>query len=77
MPLLHSWRATELIYNDLVAHWGKPHYIWTDDMLQEGFGLSSLPILHGQGAVHDVISFKAWFQMRFVPKQAVQCEPSM
>ena len=28
-------------------------------MLQEGFGLLSSPILRGQGAGHDVISFKA------------------
>ena len=46
-------------------------------MLQEGFGLSSSPILRRQGAGHDVISFEAWLRMRFVPKQAVQHEPSM
>ena len=24
--LLHSWRAAEFLYDDLVAHWGKLHY---------------------------------------------------
>ena len=27
-------------------------------MLQEGFGLSSSPVLHGQGTGHEVILFK-------------------
>ena len=31
MPLLHSWRAAEFLYDDLVAHWGKPCYVWTDN----------------------------------------------
>ena len=31
MPSLHSWRATEFLYDDLVIRWGKPHYIWTDN----------------------------------------------
>ena len=31
MPLIHSWRAAKFLYDDLVAHWGKPHYIWTDN----------------------------------------------
>ena len=46
-------------------------------VLQEGFGLSSSPILRRQGAGHDVISFKVGVWMRFVPKQAVRQEPSM
>ena len=45
--------------------------------LQQGFGLSSSPVLHGRGTGHDMISFEVWLQMRFVPKQAVQCELSM
>ena len=28
-------------------------------MLQEGFRLSSSPVLHGRGTGHDVISFEA------------------
>ena len=31
MPSLHSWRAAKFLYDDLVALWGKPHYIWTDN----------------------------------------------
>ena len=27
MLLVHSWRATEFLYNDLVAHWGNPCYL--------------------------------------------------
>ena len=27
MPSLHSWRAAEFLYNDLVAHWGKLCYV--------------------------------------------------
>ena len=29
-------------------------------VLQEGFGLSSSPVLYGRGAEHNVISFEAW-----------------
>ena len=28
---LHSWRVAEYLYNDVVAHWGKPHYVWMDN----------------------------------------------
>ena len=31
VPSLHSWRAAKFLYDDLVAHWGKPHYVWTDN----------------------------------------------
>ena len=31
VPLLHSWRAAKFLYNDLVACWGKPYYIRTDN----------------------------------------------
>ena len=46
-------------------------------VLQEGFGLSSSPVLHGRGAGRNVIPFEAGLRMRFVPKQVVQCRPSM
>ena len=46
-------------------------------MLQEGFGLSSSPVLRGRGAGRDVIPFEAGLRMRFVPKQAVRRGPSM
>ena len=28
---LHSWRVAKFLYDDLVARWGKPHYIWTNN----------------------------------------------
>ena len=31
MPPLHSWRVTKFLYDDLVSHWGKLCYIWTDN----------------------------------------------
>ena len=31
MPLLHSWRAAEFLFDDLVALWGKPHYVQMDN----------------------------------------------
>ena len=31
VPSLHSWRAAEFLYNDLVARWGKLCYVWTDN----------------------------------------------
>ena len=48
-----------------------------EGLLQEGFGLSSSPILRGRGAGRDVIPFEAGLRMRFVPKQAVRRRPSM
>ena len=31
VPSLHSWRAAKFLYDDLVASWGKPHYVQTDN----------------------------------------------
>ena len=31
VPSVHIWRAAEFLYNDLVARWGKPHYIQTNN----------------------------------------------
>ena len=31
VPLLYIWRATEFLYDDLVACWGKPCYVRTDN----------------------------------------------
>ena len=31
MPSQHSWRAAKFLYNDLVARWGKPHYVQTEN----------------------------------------------
>ena len=31
VPSLHSWRAAEFLYDDLVARWGKPRWVRTDN----------------------------------------------
>ena len=31
MPSLHSGRVAEFLYDDLVARWGKLHYVQTDN----------------------------------------------
>ena len=31
MPLLHSWRASKFLYDDLVPHWTKLRYVWKDN----------------------------------------------
>ena len=31
VPSLHSWRVADFLYDDLVARWGKPCYVWTDN----------------------------------------------
>ena len=31
VPLLHSWRVAEFLYDNLVAHWGKPRYVQTNN----------------------------------------------
>ena len=31
VPTLHSWRAAEFLYDNLVACWGKPRYVRTDN----------------------------------------------
>ena len=31
MYSLHSWRAAEFLYDDLVARWGKPRYVQTEN----------------------------------------------
>ena len=31
VPSLHSWRAAEFLYWDIVARWGKPRYVRTDN----------------------------------------------
>ena len=37
MPLLHSWRATELFYNYIVNHWAKLHYVQMDNGAENFF----------------------------------------
>ena len=31
VPSLHSWRVAKFLYDDLVAYWGKLHYVQTDN----------------------------------------------
>ena len=31
VPLLHIWRVAKFLYDDLVAYWGKPRYIQTNN----------------------------------------------
>ena len=54
MPSLHSWRAAEFLYDDLVAHWGKPRYIWTNNGAE--FTGSFAWLCKGLGIVHHHIT---------------------
>ena len=54
MPSLHSWKATEFLYDDLVAHWGKPHYIRTDNGAE--FVGSFARLCKGLGILHHHIT---------------------
>ena len=50
IPSLHSWRAAEFLYDDLVAHWGKPCYIQIDD--STNFAGSFTWLCKGLGIIH-------------------------
>ena len=50
VPPLHSWRVAEFLYNDLVAHWGKPHYVWTNNGAE--FAGSFAQLCKGLSIVH-------------------------
>ena len=54
VPLLHSWRASKFLYDDLVAHWGKPRYVWTDNSAK--FVGSFVQFCKGLGIVHHHIT---------------------
>ena len=54
MPSLHSWRAAKFLYNNLVARWGKLHYIWTDNSTE--FVGSFAWLCKGLGIVHHHIN---------------------
>ena len=54
MPSLHSWRAAKFLYNDLVAHWGKPRYVWTNNGAE--FVGSFAQLCKGLGIVHHHIT---------------------
>ena len=50
VPSLHSWRVAEFLYNDLVAHWGKPRYIQTNNDAE--FVGSFARLCKGLGIIH-------------------------
>ena len=54
VPSLHSWRAAEFLYNDLVARWGKPRYVRTDNGAE--FVGSFAWLCKGLGIVHHHIT---------------------
>ena len=54
MSSLHSWRATEFLYDDLVARWGKPCYVQTDNGAE--FAGSFAQLCKGLGIIHHHIT---------------------
>ena len=50
MPLQRSWRVAGFLYNDLVAHWSKPHYVQTNNGAE--FVGSLAWLCKGLGIVH-------------------------
>ena len=54
MPSLHSWRVVKFLYNDLVARWCKPCYIWTNNSAE--FVGSFIQLCKGLGIVHHYIT---------------------
>ena len=54
VPSLHSWRAAEFLYDDLVARWGKPRHIQTDNSAD--FAGSFARLCKGLGIVHHHIT---------------------
>ena len=54
IPSLHSWRVAKFLYDDLVAHWGKLHYIQTDNGTE--FAGSFAQLCKGLGIIHHHIT---------------------
>ena len=54
VPSLHSWRAAEFLYDDLVARWDKPCYVRTDNGTE--FVGSFAWLCKGLGIVHHHIT---------------------
>ena len=54
VPSLHSWRAAKFLYDNLVARWGKPRYVWTDNGAE--FAGSFAQLCKGLGIVHHHIT---------------------
>ena len=53
-PSLHSWRAAKFLYDNLVARWGKPHCVWTNNSAE--FVGSFAQLCKGLGIVHHCIT---------------------
>ena len=54
VAFLHSWRAAEFLYDDLVARWGKPCYVQTDNSAK--FAGSFAWVCKGLGIIHHHIT---------------------
>ena len=54
VPLLHSWRASKFLYDDLVTYWGKLHYVQTDNGTI--FAGSFAQLCKGLGIIHHYIT---------------------
>ena len=54
VPLLHSWRAAKFLYDDLVARWGKPHYVRIDNSAE--FAGSFAWLCKGLGIIYHHIT---------------------
>ena len=54
VPSLHSWRLAEFLHYNLVACWGKPHYVWPNNGTE--FAGSFAWLCKGLGIVHHHIT---------------------
>ena len=54
MPSLHSWRVAEFLYDDLVARWGKPCYVQTNNGIESVGSFAQL--CKGLGIIHHHIT---------------------
>ena len=74
VPSLHSLRAAEFLYSDLVARWGKPCYIQTNNGPE--FAGSFARLCKGLGIVHHHITIgnsKANRQVEWMIRMLKDC----
>ena len=74
MPSLHSWRAAKFLYDNLVARWGKPRYVQTDNGTE--FASSFARLCKGLGIVHHHITIgnsKANGQVEWMIRMLKDC----
>ena len=74
VPSLHSWRAAEFLYDDLVARWGKPRYVQTDNGAE--FVGSFARLCKGLGIIHHHITIgnsKANGQVKWTIRMLKDC----